>query len=827
MGFHPVIAGFVEMFGISNTVGYARESNAPWFSRPGWFNLNGSGNQPNYVMTVHMTPVLKLWNPYNRPLATSDYTLVVGNWDARDASGGSSGIECDLLWVSVRPSRLPAAMRFEHRYHIPATSFAPGEVKTFSLRKNTFLNHFGGEYRPQSGYPVGSQTDVYATGFILGELSEGPFTGHSFWDLNCTRPNLTEKEALAGVKYATGRGSGGWTELRGTLPDSGDGGDIVYSDSVTPRRNFSVQCGDLLTWGLELHAGRVPRPANPSGRSRPLVALRNLNTSSQGAITDRPNIPDLPNPVTEPYFAGNRFLDATWARRISLRMLDNEGDRDRFLYNPGNMRAKKVKWLADYNPRAPLIACWPPEFLTTPDPRYPGGPVQVDGTPVGNARNVLGTPGNYLTGLILNPTDKRALELNRFIGFSDQRGVESCILFEVPQAEPNGEPALLTTGRLRHAHLTIQNGDPDALFRQGHGAETWFPDNANPAWPIGSSRADPRLMPDQHLGLHRTMTVSYQGRSHTATHYDLSWHLNNALWDRVFFSEPSRQQPLSRNPRHVIRPGLQLANEGREAIATNAASLLIEGAFNVHAAEPEAWTALLLAAMGEKPGQSPADPLRTPFPRQTIPSGAMATETTAASDIEAYTGFRALSTQEARDLAARIVTEIRRRAPFFSVAEFINRSAHPSAPQELQLKGALQSAIDATAINNQFTRDTTYKINPTHVGPAFHAEAFAGDVAAGVPGYLDQGDLLASMGHLLAARSDTFVIRAYGAARGRDGTRLASAWCEAVVQRFPEFTDPADPPETARADLTRELNRRFGRRFDITSFRWLSPEEFQ
>ena len=37
--------------------------------------------------------------------------------------------------------------------------------------------------------------------------------------------------------------------------------------------------------------------------------------------------------------------------------------------------------------------------------------------------------------------------------------------------------------------------------------------------------------------------------------------------------------------------------------------------------------------------------------------------------------------------------------------------------------------------------------------------------------------------------------------------------------------DPADLPEIKSAQLSSKANRRFGRRFVVTSFRWLSPEE--
>ena len=73
----------------------------------------------------------------------------------------------------------------------------------------------------------------------------------------------------------------------------------------------------------------------------------------------------------------------------------------------------------------------------------------------------------------------------------------------------------------------------------------------------------------------------------------------------------------------------------------------------------------------------------------------------------------------------------------------------------------------------------------------------------------------------MTVRSDSFVIRAYGEA-GAPGGAKVRAWCEAVVQRVPDYLDPAeaawDTPELP-------VNLRFGRRFVEVSFRWLSPSE--
>ncbi|MCR6656701.1 MAG: hypothetical protein NVV63_13015 [Opitutus sp.] len=73
-------------------------------------------------------------------------------------------------------------------------------------------------------------------------------------------------------------------------------------------------------------------------------------------------------------------------------------------------------------------------------------------------------------------------------------------------------------------------------------------------------------------------------------------------------------------------------------------------------------------------------------------------------------------------------------------------------------------------------------------------------------------DFVASLEPLLQPRSDTFRIRAYGdAIDPLDGTVLSKAYCEAIVQRTPEVIDSA--------------NGTLGRRFVITYFRWLGPDD--
>ena len=94
--------------------------------------------------------------------------------------------------------------------------------------------------------------------------------------------------------------------------------------------------------------------------------------------------------------------------------------------------------------------------------------------------------------------------------------------------------------------------------------------------------------------------------------------------------------------------------------------------------------------------------------------------------------------------------------------------------------------------------------------------------AWGAPGYLTQADILQVIGPALSARSDTFVIRTYGDALDAAGKVQAQAWCEAVVQRVPQ---PLSPDASGLNSSLAGKTNDFGRRFVITSFRWLSPGE--
>lgn len=313
--------------------------------------------------------------------------------------------------------------------------------------------------------------------------------------------------------------------------------------------------------------------------------------------------------------------------------------------------------------------------------------------------------------------------------------------------------------------------------------------------------------------------------------------------------------------------------------------LSLEGAFNINSTSVEAWKAFLSSRNGLKVNTSTAAAGEAVFTRMLGPGGGSggflsspAGGQPAAETAAAYTGARKLSTNEVQVLAEKIVEQVKLRGPFSSMSDFVNRRlpAEPaSSAAETDITrtgfmGALQAAIDAASdsfiaagsagVNSMFYNSglpgsffEVGKIPAKTLSNPYSRIASVDDVplaslkgffvprlrmlgrswyysAAGVPGFLTQADILSGLGHLMAARSDTFTIRAYGETLSPSGQVVAKAWCEAVVQRLPEpvKSNPSRAeilwPENPSNVATDPLNA-LGRKFVIKSFRWLAPDE--
>lgn len=383
---------------------------------------------------------------------------------------------------------------------------------------------------------------------------------------------------------------------------------------------------------------------------------------------------------------------------------------------------------------------------------------------------------------------------------------------------------------------------------------------------IGNSFGHPLIPADATTGnLYAHLGVSNGTPPKDYTIADHSYLANAALWDTWFFSslapqtvapygadrrdlqevledffpdspaEASVPLPSSRlepyrygeddGARRLIRSG----RPARDAYRKLAAYLTVDGAFNVNSTSVTAWKAILGSLRDHATlRQAPEDRRpelegvagETPVNGFTIANGPLAEPSGDPQEPDQWTGFRSLSDEQIEALATALVEEIRLRGPFLCLSDFVNR--RPGSDDDLARQGALQAAIERAGINGDL--ESGFR-GLRGVGSAPFPEAGEGSKAAGIPGYVCQADLLTPLGPILQARSDTFVIRSYGAATNEAGEVIARAWCEATLQRVPDYLDPADAPETREEDLTAEINRRFGRRFELVDFRWLRSAE--
>jgi type II secretory pathway pseudopilin PulG len=280
---------------------------------------------------------------------------------------------------------------------------------------------------------------------------------------------------------------------------------------------------------------------------------------------------------------------------------------------------------------------------------------------------------------------------------------------------------------------------------------------------------------------------------------------------------------------------------------TIASRLEVRGMFNVNSTSVKAWRALLGHARNHKIPYTQTDgsialseDTDYAFSRTSVAGDRAAGDAPQVAgeyaDTTEFTGYRVFTDERLDLLAEKIVEQVRLRGPFLSLSEFVNRQL--SSDYNLALGGAIQTALNALTADSLNPFETIQnesvpsKANPFVADPNaalpdtgyVFPEAAVGHNTYGLPGWTRQADVLRPLAPILAARDDTFTIRAYGESRDADGTVRARAWCEATVQRKRDFLDPADEPDITTAP-TEPTNQTYGRRFKVISFRWLNADE--
>ena len=394
---------------------------------------------------------------------------------------------------------------------------------------------------------------------------------------------------------------------------------------------------------------------------------------------------------------------------------------------------------------------------------------------------------------------------------------------------------------------------------------------------IGNAFADPMLPADKVFSHNEIM-----GDAALGDFWDHGLMINDALWDSWFASSlAARPSSLGGTGREELKTVLQqafstdassnrasgianrrflpdLQGKPSEAVVEELARtdegykhaskyLTVAGGFNVNSTSQRAWEATLLGLKKRKilysrSGRpSVLNNSQTSFSRFGVASSDKShvddygsigvTQGIPDGEAMAWSDLRTLSDTQIRSLARNMVKEVKKRGPFLNMSDFVNRRLQSG---EMGVKGALQAAIDESSINSTFDELSDMVIAPKGGYP--NQDAARGSVYTAAPGYLIQSDVLAVLGNILTTRDDTFTVRAYGELANREGVVLSRAWCEAVVQRGINYVDPVNSPETPARQVNMKsgaledtelsaVNKAFGRKFNIVSFRWLSPEE--
>jgi len=745
-------------------------------------------------LTVHLYPRVVLWNPYNVPLTAASYTVDfnLAVHDSADIEKRQQtttkvvGAAYDTFGTTNKERRMS--------FSLEATAFEPGEALVFSPK-------------PASGAIAGRAIPLAlrSSGSNTLSASVDPQQLTNFY---LTLTQLSDKGVTASdlPLYANHNDADYWMDTMDWYEGNPDNGFKVSlhlgtAANYTARMRLPLlQLVDLDNWRRE-YQGRFN-----SGRWR---------VSGVETVNDYERTPDVEPSQRSCY--GFRYK--WWVEKNPYNYASLSADR-----------FWQASVTADYNLRATYCHRSPFDAATDNGEThhwYMWGPYAVE--------SQQGLPA--LSPDRASHSGKNGFRGNPFFGGSNSRPDHVYPLYDIPKS---GE-RIVSLGRFQHAQLTPYIWHPTYAI-----GSSWVPPNQKAREKSGDTAT--QLTAAWSSQMPYLPAWMKQDRSRDEVVYDLSYETNHELWDRYFlsgatksekdaFSRDATDSPLAN---FRLYPASATVDSARlEDFHQAASELLLGGAFNVNSTEPGAWRALFASMRDSNFGSE-----GSAFPRFLKPEDGEH-KATDPYDPEVWKGFRSLDDTQISALADAMVEEVKLRGPFLSVSDFVNRRlVTANSPNgETGKEGALQQAIEKAGLNDGLKGGD---LTPSTTGYAKHSYEVgsnAGDWApvdhmreskgAGLPTYLQQGDLLQSLGSFLVARGDTFVVRAYGEARTPDGKQVESrVWCEAEVQRLPSYVNAADAPEQpaftaagAANTVLSEASRKFGRRFTVVSFRWLSPNE--
>ena len=839
--------------------------------RQSWVIATSSRNNPStpggvdyYLLAV---PVLYLWNPYNialkmDPMEISGFGSLESGVGLHHRMYNDESPDGETPYVDGHLTGLNGAQLGMRMLPVEANGsgieFEPGEVRVFSTdteitRSNVAGNHTSRHFTASPGYTPVSNTGLHRG--LRHHLGPGDGSGNVSTSLRLSNDH-------GGNTY-------NWIGTRRSVPTLWQHQEVMVTSAGLVHRDGSpVTHADEGEWQQLIRLGVNAIDWVPQGELEAAWIIQD----------DKPKRGRWGAPGSPPMPIGILSLVAK-----SAELLDYGSD------------ASDASFARDFRNRSWLHA--PPtglsNFLINPvDLNRADSPYQIHFRPVNGDQEVsqyLQADGrNGFFGGGFTPAEGQTHLPMLSLPIAPVRNLGSLAGVRIEDAFNR-----VVQGSDNHSDPTVNAGGLGGgrdryLYKYKHLSQTGGGFGAG----IGNAYAHPMIEADQvytRNNFRNDPGNNNGGRKTRMAFTDDYWdHLflaNEELWDSWFFSGIA---PVVRNGQ-VITPKRTVARDffygeptplpthfqpyrsgktteeladlvevtseefGENGWDLIGAHILNKGQFNVNSTSKEAWKALLMSLVdrplasneiGSSTSVVSGDSSEASLSRH-LPSNS-GTVASGPLDDHAWRGIRKLNEAQIDKLAEEIVRQVKLRGPFLNMAEFINRRLSTDATG---VTGALQAAIDWDEFNADYDGSTSgsgesinaaYKRGDAMISdsdlPASYPnpKAAAGSRYAGIPGYVMQSDILQGISSSLSVRGDTFLIRTSGQSFAADGSVAATAWCEAVVQRMPEYVDPTDPAgkklrsadsSSSSTDDLLPINQTFGRQFHIVSFRWLNADE--
>ena len=756
---------------------------------------NDDSGPPQFQAGLQITPVLTLWNPYNVELEMNSYEIEFsGNGvipvqlSVRAGTQTSTASSFSAI-TSTSDVNNSNAQRNRLRLLVDsAFTLAPGATRTFSTQNVEDVD------------TVGERTLRLSPGYEI-------MKGFRFFNINNGAPLLAGRDDVLDVlrvEYPSDRRTNAIEIDYNVIVDTPGGGD---QSSYPYRMGYTES---------ELGGANIVNDLYP-----PITTSAGGSTLGELAQDERNATP---------------FASAIYAFRLASP-----------ISNQSKHAHQRTKGMLQANPLTHYTEL--------------GNEDNVSGVTQSNMANTgifhpINAPFDFAFTEVNGWTGNQAVAVedgtnSSFIisGLAGGTGLTRCVVAELPTRP------LQSLAQLQHFDVRNGNHVPPFQFNI-----------------IGNGSAHPIFEPDQ---------VAIPTGANSGYVNDDAYILNHLFFDDWFVSsiapdladfsnredrdlETVYQEHLDGTTPLPNRFYLPARDADEDAVATEqdsatglytyqtiASQLEVDGMFNVNSVSVDAWKAILshnrdaevpyLSANGSTDSSSDGG---VPYPRTSI-AGDESTESgsresnSASSDAVKIAGYTALTDVQIDALAEEIVAQIRERGPFLSLSEFVNRQL-TRRDDDLAIASTIQKALDnlsetGNSPENPYadiqSAEGVFEITSQPPGNTEYGfpEAALGSTAFGFPSWIRQADILTPLAPILTVRDDTFTIRAYGDARDKEDsdTILATAWCEATVQRQSDYLDTADSNEIApySSDITSETNNRYGRRYEIVSFRWLNKEE--